>query len=136
MAQRNHLARQGTRRVRCLASTLRADLARHYQIILRFTRLISITMSMAHLPLEMILPIIEPLSPQSKINFALTHYSVLYGHGLVPSASPLTISRLCRRRKNFSTLPPVPGLSHDAVLKTMEYLQLWDLINFALAIYC
>jgi len=92
-------------------------------------------MSLADLPLEMILPIIEPLSPQSRINLALTHYAVLYGHGLVPSVSPLTISRLCRRRRNFSTLPPVLGLSHDAVLKTMEYLPLWDLINFALAIY-
>lgn len=87
------------------------------------------------LPLELLLQIINYLSPETSIDFALAHYPLLLFHHLVPALPLRTLRRLRLRRYASAAMPSIPGMPREMTLSTLRHLDLADRIPFVVALY-
>lgn len=86
------------------------------------------------LPPELILDIVDLLSPDAFINLAFANYPLLLTHGLAPALSSSTIAHLARQTRITTHLQLLP-FPAEVTLQILSHLKPIDIMNYVVANY-
>lgn len=86
------------------------------------------------LPSELILDIVDLLSPDSFINFAFANYPLLHAYGLAPALSPPRVTYITTQTR-IPALFPLLRMPAEIMLHIMRNLKPIDIMRFVVANY-
>lgn len=87
------------------------------------------------LPAELIVEILDRLTPDSFLIFAFANYPLLATHGMAPVMSPARIRYIQTRTSIVASNFPLLTLPPELTLNIMGFLGAADLMRFAVANY-
>lgn len=86
------------------------------------------------LPSELILDIVDLLSPESFINFTFANYPLLHSYGIAPALSPTRVIYITRETQ-IPALFPLLRMPAEIMLHIMRNLKPIDIMRFVFANY-